>query len=124
MVFQKGQSGNPDRQFKKGESGNPLGNHKHTPHLSTQIQTLLNDENFELYLEDKTEGWKKHEGTPLKAIVTVALRKAAAGEKESREWLAKYGYGQKFELEHSGEIATGEGNPELAEQFARFLKSK
>lgn len=123
MTFQKGQSGNPDTQFKKGESGNPLGNHTGTPHLSTQIQKLLNDDSFELYLEDRTEGWKKFDGPPIKAIMTVAMRKAAAGDDKAREWLAKYGYGQKFELEHSGEIVTGIADPELAKNFAEYLKS-
>lgn len=124
MVFQKGQSGNPDTQFKKGQSGNPLGNHKGTPHLSTQIQNLLNDENFELYLEDRIDGWKKFNGTPAKAIMTVAIRKAAGGDDKAREWLAKYGYGQKFELEHSGEIATGTIDTEVAQDFLEYLKNK
>lgn len=122
MPFEKGNV-TVGKQFKPGESGNPAGKPKGTIHLSTHIQNLLNDENFELYLEDRLDGWKKFDGPPIKAIMTVAIRKAAAGDDKAREWLAKYGYGQKFELEHSGEISTGESNPELAKKFAEYLKS-
>lgn len=122
MVFEKGND--LGQKFQPGQTGNPLGNHKGTPHLSTQIQNLLNDPEFELYLEDRIDGWKKFEGPPIKAIMTVATRKAAAGDDKSREWLAKYGYGQKFEVEHSGEIATGVSDPELASDFAEYLKNR
>lgn len=115
---------NPDTQFKKGESGNPAGKAKGTVHLSTHIQNMLNDPEFELLLEDKIEGFKKYDGVPIKAIITVAVRHASAGDTKWAEWLAKYGYGQKFELEHLGEIVTGNNDPALAEDFKEFLKNK
>jgi uncharacterized protein DUF5681 len=124
MPFQKGQSGNPDKQFKPGESGNPSGKPPGRLNLSTHIQNMLNDEEFEVYLQHPTKGYESFKGAPIKAIVKTALIKAAAGDDKAREWLAKYGYGQKFEVEHSGEIETGIANPALAEAFAEYLKKK
>jgi hypothetical protein len=115
---------NPDTQFQPGQSGNPEGKKPGTIHLSTHIQNMLNDPDFELLLEDRIEGFKKFEGVPIKAIITVAVRHASAGDTKWAEWLAKYGYGQKFELEHSGEIVTGVADPELASGFAEYLKNK
>ena len=91
-----GQFPNPDTQFKPGQSGNPKGVPKGTKHLSTWIQEMLNDPQFSMLLPDPKEGFKEHKGAPLKAIVKVAVIRAAQGEKESREWLAKYGYGTKL----------------------------
>lgn len=120
MAFEPGND--LGKKFQKGQSGNPDGKPKGAIHLSTHIQNMLNDPDFELYLEDRTEGWKKFDGPPVKAIMAVAVRKAAAGDDKAREWLAKYGYGQKFELEHSGEVTTGVADPELAKSFAEYLK--
>lgn len=85
-------------QFKKGKSGNPAGKPKGTKHLSTYIRQMLFDENFKALLPHPTEGFKEHKGAPIEAIVSTALIRAMVGEKESREWLAKYGYGTKIEL--------------------------
>lgn len=98
-----GQFPNPDTQFKLGNPGGP-GAPKGYKHISTWIQEMLNDEEFSLYLEDAKEGYKEHKGAPIKAIVKTATIKAAVGDKDSREWLAKYGYGQKFEVEGTGEL--------------------
>lgn len=95
-----GQFPNPDTQFKPGNPGGP-GAPKGTKHISTWIQEMLNDEEFTMLLADPREGYKEHKGPPIKAIVRVATIRAAQGEKESREWLAKYGYGQK--LVHSND---------------------
>lgn len=121
MPFEKGNT--LGKQFQPGQSGNPEGQAKGTIHLSTHIQNMLNDPEFELLLEDKRDGWKKYDGVPIKAIITIAVRKSAAGDTKWAEWLAKYGYGQKFEVEHSGEIATGIADPELAIKFTEYLKS-
>src|SRR5690554_5537636 len=80
-------------QFKKGQSGNPAGLPKGTIHLSTRIQNMMNDENFELLLPDSREGWKTFKGAPAEAIIKVALIKAASGDLKAADWLAKYGYG-------------------------------
>lgn len=85
-------------QFKKGKSGNPAGLPKGTIHLSTRIQNMMNDENFEMYLPDTREGWKAFKGAPAEAIIRTAMIKAAAGDTRSADWLAKYGWGNKIEL--------------------------
>lgn len=121
MVFQPGND--LGQKFQPGESGNPAGKPKGALHLSTHIQNMLNDPEFEMYLEDKVAGFKLFKGAPINAIVKTATIKAAAGEKESREWLAKYGYGQKFEIEHSGEIETGIADPLMASKFLEYLKN-
>lgn len=101
----------PGGAFKKGSK-----------HLSTHIQELMNDEEFETMISDPHEGWKTYKGAPVKAIIKTMSIKAMQGDVKAFDALAKYGYGQKFELEHSGEITTGANNPELAEKFTKFLK--
>lgn len=59
---------------------------------------MMNDEDFATLLPDPRDGWKEFKGAPAKAIVMTAMIRAIQGEKESREWLAKYGYGTKVEL--------------------------
>lgn len=113
-----------DTQFQPGQSGNLAGKPKGAKHLSTHIQDMLNDEAFEVYLQHPTKGYEPFKGAPIKAIVKTALTKAAAGDDKAREWLAKYGYGQKFELEHSGEINNGIADPTVAADFAEYLKNK
>jgi len=92
--------------WQPGQSGNPAGKPKGYKHISTWIQEMLNDEEFTTWLPDVRDGFKEYKGAPIKAIVRTATIKAASGDKDSREWLAKYGYGQKLEVEHSGEIST------------------
>lgn len=117
---------NPDTQFKPGESGNPAGKPKGTKHLSTWIQDLLNDEEFEANILDSKVGVIKFKGAPIKAIVMVALRKAAAGDEKAREWLAKYGYGTKQEIDHTTQGEKIEFTPkgDLSKQFDEFLKNQ
>ena len=90
-------------QFKPGVSGNPAGKPAGIKHISTHIQDMLNDEDFSMLLPDRREGYKEHKGAPLKAIIKVAIIRAAQGEKESREWVAKYGYGVTANVNNSGE---------------------
>jgi len=85
-------------QFKPGQSGNPAGMKRGFKHLSTHIQELLNDEEFETMLPDRLNGWTQYKGAPVKAIVKTATIKAVQGDDKAREWLAKYGYGTKVEL--------------------------
>jgi hypothetical protein len=92
--------------WKPGQSGNPAGAKKGAKHISTHIREMLNDEEFTMWLSDPRDGFKEYKGAPMKAIIKTALIKAAAGEKDAREWIAKYGYGQKLEVEHSGAIET------------------
>jgi hypothetical protein len=93
-------------------------------HLSTRIQNMMNDESFEANILDPKIGIKAYKGTPAQAIIQVALTKALAGDAKMMEWLAKYGYGTKQEIEHTGMIADGQMDPELMKEFAEFLKNK
>lgn len=117
---------NPDTQFKPGESGNPAGKPKGAKHLSTHIQEMLNDEEFETYLEHPAKGYVPFKGAPIKAIVTVALRKAAAGDDKAREWLAKYGYGTKLQLSNDPEnpINATPIDPTIVSEWTDFLKNR
>lgn len=86
-------------QFKKGQSGNPAGKPKGAISLSTRIRNMMDDEDFTTYLSDPRDGWKEFKGAPAEAIVKTAMIKAIQGDEKSREWLAKYGYGTKIEVE-------------------------
>lgn len=83
---------------KKGEVRNPKGKPKGTKHLSTWIQEMMNDEDFEVYLQHPTKGYEEFKGAPVKAIIKTAIMKAASNDASAREWLAKHGYGQTINL--------------------------
>jgi len=72
---------------------------KGTKHISTWIQEMLNDEEFELWMQHPTKGYETFKGAPLKAIIKTAAIKAANNDAPAREWLAKYGYGSKVEVD-------------------------
>lgn len=91
------------KPWKPGQSGNPAGRPKGSPNLSTRIQDVLNDPDFEVYLQHPTKGYVPFKGTPMAAILITAVTKAAAGDEKSREWLAKYGYGHKIDVTSDGE---------------------
>jgi hypothetical protein len=89
---------NPDTQFKPGESGNPAGKPKGTKHLSTHIQEMLNDPDFELKLKDGTV----LKGAPIKAILKTAIAKGVSGDMRAFDIIAKYGYGNKIDITTNG----------------------
>lgn len=94
---------NPDRSglrppWKKGESGNPKGHPVGQVNLSTHIQNMLNDPEFEVYLTHPTKGVETFKGAPVKAIIKTAIIKAANNDAAAREWLAKHGYGNTVNL--------------------------
>lgn len=93
---------NPDTQFKPGRSGNPKGKAKGTIHLSTRIQQLLTDPNFEALVQDPKEGWKRQKGMAMDAIIGAQVTRAVQGDAKAAEWLGKFGYGTKIEV--SGEL--------------------
>lgn len=93
-------------------------------HLSTHIQRMMYDEDFNTFLRDAKLGYVEFKGAPYKAIIGTALRKAAAGDDKAREWLAKYGWGTKQEIQHSGEVNTGVADPKTAAAFAEFMKQQ
>jgi len=87
----------------------------------------MEDENFEIFLVDPKEGYKKFDGVPAKAIVTVAMRKAAAGDKQWADWLANHGYGQKMVHSNDPENPMPDGgvnDPALVAEWTEFLKQK
>lgn len=91
---------NKDTQFKPGESGNPDGKPKGIRHLSTIIQELEADIDWDLTsLKSKDELSKKYGKNGMKALVMVAFSKAMSGDTKAMDWLAKYGYGHKLNLE-------------------------
>lgn len=112
---------NPDTQFKPGQSGNPKGASKGSKHISTWIQDITNDPDFTV--DNFMGSGKQFKGAPMEAIIAVAISNAMQGDDKWGNWLAKYGWTQKIELEHSGEINQAY-DPKTAEEFAAFMKSK
>lgn len=93
-----------ETQWKPGQSGNPKGKPKGTKHISTWIQEMLNDEDFETNILDAKKGMIEYKGAPLKAIIGVAMQRAIQdpkGGQQWAEWLAKHGYGNRTVLEVS-----------------------
>jgi hypothetical protein len=86
-------------QIKPGQVLNPAGRPKGAINLSTRIQNMMNDDDFTTYLSDPRDGWKEFKGAPAEAIIKTALIKAIQGDDRAREWLAKYGYGTKIEVD-------------------------
>lgn len=70
-------------------------NKKGSKHISTHIQEMLNDPDFELKLKDG--GFLK--GAPLQAILKTAMAKAASGDMRAFDLLCKYGYGEKLNID-------------------------
>lgn len=95
------------KPWKPGQSGNPAGMKKGTKHISTWIQEMLNDEDFETMLLDSRKGMVEFKGAPLKAIIKTAVFRASQGDDKAREWLAKYGYGTKLDVTSDGEKLEG-----------------
>lgn len=82
-------------RFVPGQSGNPAGKPKGAVHLSTRIQNMLDDDDFETMLKTKDGKKIEFKGNPAEAIIKTAILKAMGGSKDWAEWLAKHGYGTK-----------------------------
>lgn len=80
------------KPFRKGYDARRGSKKKGSKHLSTLIQEMANDPKFTTYLQDPIKGYGEYKGPAIKAIVITALRRAAAGDKDSREWIAKHGW--------------------------------
>ena len=77
---------------------------KGSKHITTWIQEMLNDEEFETVLLDAHKGAIPFKGAPLEAIIKVAMHKAIHDKDKGQqwaEWLAKHGYGNRLVLETS-----------------------
>lgn len=83
---------------KKGEVRNPKGKPKGTKHLATWIQDLTADEDFSQWMTQPGTAAYEYKGAPIKAIVMTAIKMAITGDASAREWLAKYGWGSKLEV--------------------------
>lgn len=119
---------NKDTQFQPGRSGNPKGKPKGAKHISTWIQEMLNDEEFQTLLSDPRDGWKEYKGAPLRAIIKTMSIKAMQGDVKAFDALAKHGYSQNIKIEHSGRLETTrdlsdeELNQKIEEHLARRKK--
>ena len=72
---------------------------KGTKHLSTIIQELANDIDWDkTTLKNKDELKVKYGKNGFKAVAYVALTKAMTGDTKAMEWLAKHGYGNTVNL--------------------------
>lgn len=100
-----GEFPNKATQFKPGNPGG--GKPKGSKHLSTWIREMMADEDFTTYLQHPTKGFEEFKGAPVKAIVQTAIQKAAQGDKDARDWLAKYGYGTRLDVTSNDEKLEG-----------------
>lgn len=109
------------KPFKEGYDERRGSKPKGAIHLSTMIQNMLNEP-----IDPENVNPKEKTKTQMQAIISVAMMKAYNGDNKWAEWLAKYGYGQKFEVDQniSGELRTGNNSEELANKFSEFLKKK
>lgn len=84
------------KPFKKGDPRiNRTGANRGSKHLSTHIQEMLNNPDFELKLKDGSLLKER----PIEAIIKTAVAKSISGDNRWAEWLAKHGYGEKLQLE-------------------------
>lgn len=107
-------SGNPkiaeagaNTRWEAGQSGNPAGLPKGTKHINTWIQELLEDENFEMQIQEGYEV-KNYKGAPIKAILKAQLNMALNSKDQNTrikatDLLMKYGWSKKIEQENTGE---------------------
>lgn len=106
------------KPFKPGYDERRGSKPKGAIHLSTRIQRLLNDERF---LPENVDAYIE---TPMDAIIATAMTKAREGDSKWATWLTNSGYGQKLEVEHSGEVTTRElTNAELREIISESLNN-
>lgn len=113
------------QKWQPGQSGNPNGAPKGTKHISTWIQDLANDEEFEANILDAKKGYVEYKGAPLKAIISVAITKAVNGDEKAREWLAKYGWKAQLDITtNDKDLPSPIYNGESVKQFEAFMKDK
>lgn len=87
---------------KPGEIRNPKGKPKGTRHLSTVIQELMMDDDFEL----KLKNGEILKGAPSRKISETMYKLAVSGNTKAAEWLAKHGWGNKVVHEFEDSLFT------------------
>jgi hypothetical protein len=78
--------------FKKGYDPRRGSKRKGSRHLSSIIRDMASDPKFSAALKDASTGAISFEGAPIHAIVGVALLRAVHGDRDARDWIAKYGW--------------------------------
>lgn len=106
----------------KGEIRNPKGKPKGTKHLTTWIQNLLEDDEFEDEIE-QGEKIVQFKGAPIKAIVIAARYKAIHGDIKAMDLLMKYGWNpkQEIDLTSNGETVAQPIDTNLLNQFLQNM---
>lgn len=115
---------NKETQFQPGQSGNPKGMKKGTKHISTWIQELLEDDEFEANLIDSKKGVIEFKGAPVKAIIMAARHKAVNGDLKAMDLLMKYGWNPKQEIDitSNGETVSQPVSDDLIAAFISQVK--
>lgn len=72
---------------------------KGSKHISTYIQEMMTDPNFELKLKDGTI----IKGAPMAAVIKTAIAKAVSGDTRAFDILAKRGWGDKIDITSNGD---------------------
>lgn len=91
-----GQRFTPENAAKMGAKGGR--NKKGSKHISTWIQEMLNDPDFELKLKDGSI----LKGRPIEAIIKTAIAKGVSGDMRAFDMLGKYGFGTKLDVTTMG----------------------
>lgn len=91
------------KPFVKGHDPRRGVKQKGVKHISTWIQEMLNDPEYQTLLLDNKKGYVPYKGAPLKAIIGTATRLAIAGDPKWAEWLAKHGWKQELDITSLGE---------------------
>lgn len=117
---------NKDTQFKPGQSGNPSGPKPGYKHLTTHIQELLEDEEFEADLLDSKKGVVAFKGKPIQAIILAARHKAVNGDMKAMDLLMKYGWNAKTEVDltSNGETVAQPIDMDMVTQFMMMAKEQ
>ncbi len=85
-------------RFKPGEVANPKGRPVGAKSWSTVIREMVDDPDFEIKFRDgTTRKW------PAKVMTEVMIRKAASGDVQAFNSLAKYHIGDKLDVTSQGD---------------------
>lgn len=91
---------------------------KGSKHISTWIQELLNDEEFEATIQQGLQ-IKEYKGAPIKAIIQAQTRLAMNGDTKAFEALAKHGWKPQLDITSNDEKIGINLSVDQAEQLIR-----